>query len=140
VLQRLLPRSKEVGSALLEALRRLGTEVGRITTRLTSRLRLAETGSAYTLRADVPGFAREDLQVFVQGNLLVIEGERGATHHHWDLGRQFAVRYRGRLYRAALLPPDADAEGIRTVLRGGVLEITIPRTSRRRNEVEETGD
>jgi len=137
MLKRLLPRSREVGNALLEALRQLGAEVGQALTRLTSRLRPNEAGSAYTLRVDVPGFAKEDLQVFVQGDLLVIEGERGATHHHWDPGRQFAARYRSRLYRTAVLPPDADPEGIRTALRGGVLEVTIPRTSRRRIEVEE---
>ncbi|BAS28350.1 Hsp20/alpha crystallin family protein [Limnochorda pilosa] len=88
---------------------------------------VVERDDAYVIRLDLPGIRREDLNVEVQEDRVIISGERrGEVREERD---QFvrSERYAGRFRRILPLPGDADAENVRALLRNGVLEVTVPK-------------
>lgn len=96
-------------------------------------LDIEEEDDSYLLRAEVPGMSRDDLEVYLEGDNLVIEGERREEKKR---RRRSSEIYYGRIYRSLPLPHDARPEGIRTRLRRGVLEVTIPRERKAVKRIE----
>lgn len=88
---------------------------------------VVEKDDAYVIRLDLPGIRREDLNVQVFEDRLVIAGERQGELREEREQYVRSERYSGRFRRVLPLPPDADAEGVRAVLRNGVLEVTLPK-------------
>ncbi|AMA75295.1 heat-shock protein Hsp20 [Thermus parvatiensis] len=84
---------------------------------------LSEHEDHYLLRVEVPGLGPENLEVRLEGDQLVIEGEKREEKRTKHLSE---IVY-GRVYRAYLLPKDAKKEGITARLAKGVLEVKIPR-------------
>lgn len=96
-------------------------------------LDLEDHDDHYTLRVDVPGLNKEDLSVTLEGNSLVVEGERKEEHKR---RRRVSEVYYGHIYRAVTLPEDAKLDGIKTKLRRGVLEVTVPRERHEKHSIE----
>jgi len=78
------------------------------------------------LRAILPGVAEKDLQVSVQNNQLIIEGERKAPEGFDKNG--FTQLAYGKFYSALTLPAGLDADHVNCRLINGVLEIQVPIT------------
>lgn len=78
------------------------------------------------LRAILPGVAEKDVQVTVQNNQLVIEGERKAPEG-FDKNAFTQLAY-GKFYSALTLPTGLDVEHVRCRLSNGILEIQVPIT------------
>ncbi|MEZ0347989.1 MAG: Hsp20/alpha crystallin family protein, partial [Thermus sp.] len=87
---------------------------------------LSEQEDHYLLRVEVPGLGPENLEVRLEGDQLVIEGEKREEKRTKHLAE---IVY-GKIYRAYLLPKDAKKEGITAHLSKGVLEVRIPREKR----------
>ncbi|AEV16867.1 Small heat shock protein, HSP20 [Thermus sp. CCB_US3_UF1] len=87
---------------------------------------LSEHEDHYLLRVEVPGLGPENLEVRLEGDQLVIEGEKREEKRTKHLAE---IVY-GKIYRAYLLPKDAKKEGITARLSKGVLEVRIPREER----------
>lgn len=90
-----------------------------------------ETEDRYVVTAEVAGLAREDLQIQIQDGKLTLRGERQA-------GEASSVRFErverghGRFARAFVLPHAVDATDIAADLQNGVLTISVPKRSDRR--------
>ncbi|MDM7323618.1 MAG: Hsp20/alpha crystallin family protein, partial [Thermus sp.] len=87
---------------------------------------LSEHEDHYLLRVEVPGLGPENLEVRLEGDQLVVEGEKREEKRTKHLSE---IVY-GRIYRAYLLPKDAKKEGIEARLQKGILEVKIPREKR----------
>ncbi|RTG92222.1 heat-shock protein Hsp20 [Thermus scotoductus] len=87
---------------------------------------LSEHEDHYLLRVEVPGLGPENLEVRLEGDQLVIEGEKREEKRT----KRLAEIVYGKIYRAYLLPKDAKKEGITARLSKGVLEVRIPREKR----------
>jgi HSP20 family protein len=90
----------------------------------TPVLESAWTDHALHVRAIVPGVSDKDMNVNVQGNQLVIEGERRRPeafgNNAWT---QLAY---GKFYTAVTLPNGLNLEKISCRLHDGVLDLEIP--------------
>jgi HSP20 family protein len=78
------------------------------------------------LRAILPGVAEKDVQVSVQNNQLVIEGERKAPEG-FDKNSFTQLAY-GKFYTALTLPTGLDVDHVGCRLWNGILEIQVPIT------------
>ena len=78
------------------------------------------------LRAIVPGVTEQDVNVTVQNNQLVIEGERKAPAG-FDKNAFTQLAY-GKFYTALTLPSGLDLEHMSCTLRNGILDIQVPIT------------
>jgi HSP20 family protein len=97
---------------------------------------LYETADAYAVTAELPGLAREDLQIDFRDGRLTLSGVRredGAACEQY----QRIERGHGGFSRTFELPIAIDSDAIVADLRDGVLRVTCPKaaTSPRRIQV-----
>jgi len=78
------------------------------------------------LRAILPGVSEKDVQVSVQNNQLIIEGERKAPEG-FDKNAFTQLAY-GKFYTALTLPAGLDVDHVKCRLWNGILEIQVPIT------------
>lgn len=76
------------------------------------------------LRAVLPGVSENDVQVTVQNNQLVIEGERKAPEGFEK--NAFTQLAYGRFYSALTLPTGLDLDHVTCRLQNGILNIQVP--------------
>lgn len=89
-------------------------------------IEVKEKEGKWMVTADLPGMRPEDVKVHVEGNTLVMEGERKQEQEEKREGYFHSERRYGRFYRTLLLPENATADQIAAKFSNGVLEVTIP--------------
>jgi len=86
-----------------------------------------ETGwneNVLNLRAILPGVAEKDVQVSVQNNQLVLEGERKVPEGFEK--NAFTQLAYGSFYAALTLPTGLDVDHVKCKLQNGILEMQVP--------------
>ncbi|MCC6027054.1 MAG: Hsp20/alpha crystallin family protein [Archaeoglobus sp.] len=86
-----------------------------------------DEGEKVRVIADLPGFKKEEIEVFFEGNDLVIKAE--SKEELEEKGKEFIRKERryGRVYRKVALPEGLKLEGAKASYKNGVLEIEIPK-------------
>jgi hypothetical protein len=79
------------------------------------------------LNAELPGFTKEDIDIRIQGNQLILRGERkqeteAKEEQYHRIGRAY-----GRFERTFWLPTPVDSEKIQGSFKDGVLELRLPK-------------
>jgi len=88
---------------------------------------MKEERDVFIIKADLPGFKQEDVDISVTGNRLNITGKRteevsnetGSYHYH--------ERVHGSFSRSFTLPNSANADQIEASLNEGVLTLRMPK-------------
>jgi len=88
---------------------------------------VTEEEGSYTLVAELPGVAKDDVDIQVHGGVLTLSGERRDERDEEDDGARIRERSFGRFERAFRLPEHVDADGIEASLSDGVLTVTVPK-------------
>ena len=78
-----------------------------------------KTDQEIVVRADVPGFEENELDVRLDNDMLTIQAEKEQKGDNQRAHRRF--------FRQVTLPPGIDAETVQAAYRNGVLELHIPR-------------
>lgn len=88
-----------------------------------------ETDDAVVIVAEIAGIGEADLELEVDGSACVLRGERKArqTGPKRDY-RQMEISY-GAFQRELLLPAEVNPDGINTVYKDGMLQISLPKAS-----------
>jgi HSP20 family protein len=87
-----------------------------------------ETEDAFMLKAELPGFSKDDVQIEVQENRLIIRGERKREEEVKEENYHRLERAYGRFERAFWLPTTVDTEKIQASFKDGVLELRLPKS------------
>jgi HSP20 family protein len=74
---------------------------------------------------DLPGISADDIQVTMDDNALIIEGERRTEHEQQDGDVWHCERSYGRFQRVIPLPEGADPTTTEARFENGVLEISL---------------
>lgn len=89
-------------------------------------LNIWESPEAVHVEAELPGVDAKDLEINVVGKELTLKGQRvaeakeGETYHR----RERAI---GAFTRLVKLPVEVNPDAVHATLRGGVLEVTLPK-------------
>ncbi|WP_298232391.1 Hsp20/alpha crystallin family protein [uncultured Azohydromonas sp.] len=105
---------------------------------MVPRVDVLEDESGITLLADLPGVPREQLELKVEGDTLLIEGTVAAPTPE-QLEALYAEVRLPRYRRAFTLSRELDTGAIQAQLRDGVLNLRIPKQAHaqpRRIEVQ----
>jgi len=86
-----------------------------------------ERGDRLVVRADLPGLTKDDVELEIENDALVIRGERKNESEDERDGYYHSERSYGSFYRAIPLPDGADADDIQASFQNGVLEVTLPK-------------
>lgn len=89
---------------------------------------LKETARAYELVVEVPGLAREDLDLKILGDLLVLTGRKAEEKVEGSAAYRVSERRFGRFERSFPIPPDVRREALEAAYADGLLRITLPKT------------
>ena len=87
-----------------------------------------ETDQGYTVQAEVPGVAKEDIQVSVDGNVVTLSAEvKQSDTQASDEKLLRSERYYGSVSRSFQLPADIDQDTAKAKYDNGVLTLTLPK-------------
>ncbi len=94
------------------------------------KLDVTEEDKAYTVKAEIPGAKKEDIQVSIEGNQISIAAEVKREKEEKE-GRKLvrSERYYGRQYRSFSLAHDIDQAKAEAEYKDGVLQLTLPKKS-----------
>lgn len=101
----------------------LGSELGAF----SPAFDIKETGDAYLFTADLPGVAREDLDINLTGSRLTIAGQRTAEARKEGENHYASERSFGHFSRTFTLPEGVDAAEVKAELKDGVLNLRVPK-------------
>ncbi|MBL8382758.1 MAG: Hsp20/alpha crystallin family protein [Burkholderiales bacterium] len=89
---------------------------------------VSESGNAYTVKAEVPGVAKDDIHVSVEGGVVTISAEvKQEDKQTRDEKVLRSERYYGAVSRSFQLPQDVDAGAAKAKYENGVLALTLPK-------------
>ena len=92
------------------------------------RVDVSENEKAYTLRAELPGVKKEDINVTIDGDTVAISAEVKSEKDVKNGDRVLrAERYYGKVYRAFTLGQAVEEAGTHAKYADGVLELTLPK-------------
>jgi HSP20 family protein len=78
------------------------------------------------LKAEVPGMAREDIEVTVENSTLVLKGEKKFDQEVKDENYRRIERTYGTFHRSFTLPNTVDASNVTAEYKNGVLTVKLP--------------
>jgi HSP20 family protein len=98
-----------------------------------------ETEDTITVKCDIPGMKKEDIDITLKGNVLTIEGKREVEEETKDEEGRTVRRERrsGSFSRSFTLPGKVNADEVKTSYEEGVLTITIPKDKAEPEEEKE---
>lgn len=91
-------------------------------------LDVQESKDNYIFRAELPGLKREDIDVSLQDDTLVISGERKVEKVEEGVEVHRQERYYGKFQRTLTLPEPVAADKVKADYKDGVLTVTLPKT------------
>lgn len=80
-----------------------------------------------TVKADLPGMTKDDIEVTIQNNHLILKGEK--KHEEKKEEKDFIreERFYGSFYRVLPLAGTVDPNNVKAAYKNGVLELTLPK-------------
>ena len=94
------------------------------------KIDVSKADDTYTVKADVPGVKKDDIQVAVDGNEVTISGEiKQETEETKGEEVLRSERYYGKISRSFTLPHDVDEAKVVAKYADGVLKLTLPMKS-----------
>ena len=89
-----------------------------------------ETDTALVMKAELPGFSKDDIQIELKENALVIKGERKREDEVKEGSFHRTERVYGAFQRSFLLPTIVDQGKVQAVYKDGVLELRLPKVEK----------
>jgi HSP20 family protein len=94
------------------------------------QVELFEREGKLTVRADLPGLTKDDINVDLTDDAIKIRGERRQEKEENEEGYYRSERSYGSFYREIPLPSGVNREEANATFNNGVLEITLPAPAR----------
>jgi HSP20 family protein len=99
---------------------------------LTPRIDVSETATEVRITAELPGVEEKDIEVTLQGDALVIRGEKRSESEKKDdkEGRHYhrIERSYGSFQRSFALPADLAPDKVTADFKNGVLTVLLPKS------------
>lgn len=99
---------------------------------LKPRVDISENETAYTVKADMPGFNKEEVRIEVENGRLRLEAEHKEEREENKESYHLKERRYGTITRTFILPEDVDPEKIEATMENGVLKLNLPKTEKTR--------
>jgi len=109
-------------------------DIGKIFTEMfnppTQSHDISETSTQYTIELTVPGYKKNEIEIDIVSNMLVVKGEnkRPALDYTYK-----SITY-GEFVQKFTLPDNVGGE-IKAKLEDGILKITIPKSEKGRSKI-----
>jgi HSP20 family protein len=99
-------------------------------TELKMKIDVKEDDKSFSVKADIPGVKKEDIQVDIDGDYVSIRAEaKKEKEEKKDEKVVYSERAYGMVSRGFTLPLEVDAKGAKAEYKDGVLNLTLPKKS-----------
>ena len=88
----------------------------------------SETEKAYTVKAELPGMDKKNIDISLTDGVLTVKGEKKFEKKEEKENYHYMETRYGTFSRSLRLPEDASAEKVDATYTDGVLTISIPKT------------
>jgi HSP20 family protein len=92
----------------------------------TPAIEVKQKDGKLLVTAELPGLKKENVNVHIDDNLLVVEGERKEEKEEKREGYYRSERSYGKFYRSIALPEGAESDKATAQFNNGILEISVP--------------
>ena len=97
-------------------------------TELSIKVDVKEDEKSYSVRADIPGVKKEDIQVDIEGDQVSLRAEaKQEKEEKKDEKVIYSERSYGMASRSFTLPAEVDSKGAKAEYKDGVLNLTLPK-------------
>lgn len=86
---------------------------------------IKETDDNLEIRAEIPGFKPEELNVFVEPKRLTISGEAEKSKEEKNDNTLYSEWRSQKVFRAFDLPREVKTDGVKATLKDGILSLTL---------------
>ncbi|HVE55626.1 MAG TPA: Hsp20 family protein [Pyrinomonadaceae bacterium] len=90
---------------------------------------ITETDKQISVNAMVPGFKPEEIEISVDGNILILSGTTEAESKKEDENTFYSEWRSNRFFRQLILPAEVNAEKVKANLKDGVLHLKLPKAA-----------
>lgn len=91
------------------------------------KIDIAEDDQAYTVKAEIPGATKDDIQVSIDGNDVAISVEVKREKEEKGKNTVYCERYYGKQYRSFSLEHPVDDLRASAAYKDGILQLTLPK-------------
>ena len=102
------------------------------------RLDISENDKTIEVVADLPGMDKENINISLDGDLLIIKGEKKEEKEKKDKHYHTIERHKGSFYRSLRLPVDVENDKIEASFKKGVLTLTLPKSKKSKKAAQIT--
>jgi HSP20 family protein len=89
---------------------------------------VSEDDQQVRVKAEIPGIDPEEIGLTIEGNTLIIQGERRREEEKKGENSIRREVFYGSFRRAILLPADVDRDRVKATYSKGILEVVLPKT------------
>ncbi len=86
---------------------------------------IAETEDAYVVKAELPGLTKDDVNLELRENTLILSGERKQESEEKKKDYHRVESRYGSFSRSFLLPSNIDTDNVDAKFKDGMLEVTL---------------
>jgi len=97
---------------------------------------LVETDKEFKIFGELPGIVKSQVEIQLNGNDLVISGERKSAPPEGTSSYHLAESYYGDFQRTFRLPSEINDKDIKTSLKNGLLQIVMPKKKARKIKIK----
>jgi len=90
---------------------------------------ITEDDTAYKIAAELPGMTEKDIDISLNGDTLVLKGEKREEREEKEKHRYLSERSYGSFQRNFALPVGINRDQIKAEFTKGVLTVTLPKTA-----------
>jgi HSP20 family protein len=99
-------------------------------TELSMKIDVKEDDKSFTVKADIPGVKKEDIQVEIDDDQVSLRAQvKQEKEEKKDEKVVYSERAYGMVSRSFTLPANVDAKGAKAEYKDGVLNLTLPKKS-----------
>jgi HSP20 family protein len=97
-------------------------------TELKMKIDVKEDDKSFTVKADIPGVKKEDIQIDIEDDHISLRAEvKQEKEEKKDEKVVYSERAYGMVSRSFTLPVDVDAKAAKAEYKDGVLNLTLPK-------------
>jgi HSP20 family protein len=87
--------------------------------------KVVDIDGGFTVRAQIPGFTRKDIEVQAEPRRLIIYGKKQGRSERQEGRGVLKGKVPDEIFRVLDLPHEIDPDDVRATIKNGVLEITL---------------
>jgi HSP20 family protein len=91
-----------------------------------------ETKDDFVFKMEVPGLAKDDIQVEIKDRNLSVSGERKEEKEVNKEDYHRVESCAGSFYRSFTLPDNIDSKKVNAVMKNGILELRVPKAEEKK--------